>query len=49
MGCSKQMFSGTYRLATLTSLPRKRFSSVLQQNEDQTKKKEVMVFQENCH
>ena len=38
-----QMFSDTYRFATPTSLPRKGFSSLLQQNEDQTREKEDML------
>lgn len=38
------MFSDTYRFPTPTSLPGKGFSSVLQQNEEETMKKEHVVF-----
>jgi hypothetical protein len=39
-----QVFSDRRRLAAPTSLPWKGFSSLLQQNEDQTRTKEDMVF-----
>lgn len=41
---SPQMFSDTNRFPTPTSLPGKGFSSVLQQNEEETMKKEHVVF-----
>lgn len=39
-----QVFSDMRKLAAPTSLPRKGFSSLLQQNEDHTRAKEDLVF-----